>query len=55
MPGDDIVVGLHSGEPPSVIQKIREVPVNAYPRTVCHYKGATFVGSNGRQVSRIVG
>ena len=44
------------GPPPSLpttIKRIQEVKVDSCPRTVCHYKGVTYVGLNGGKVCKI--
>ena len=39
--------------PPTKLQRIQEAEVANNPRTVCHYKGVTYVGLNGGKVCKI--
>ena len=54
--GDDIyMVPASSLSPPTKIERVLEVKVDCYPRTVCRYKGVTYVGLESGKVCRIGG
>ena len=51
---EDVLIGPVSSLP-TTIERMREVELDNSPRTVCHYKGVTYVGLNKGKVRKIGG